>query len=201
MFNIFKKIFQRIGLIKVKSNLEILIENGYLKVGENVQLEKLSINIYKKKAGFCNVIIGDNCMLNGTITIYNADAQVKIGDRVFIGPDTELFCYSGITIEDDVMLSWGITIIDTDAHGLSWDDRKNDVVDWMKGSEYKNWSAVKSSPVSIKCKSWIGFKSVILKGVTVSEGTIIGAGSVVSKDSNPFTVVAGNPAVFIKKVN
>ena len=48
---------------------------------------------------------------------------------------------------------------------------------------------------------WIGFESVILAGVTIGEGAIVGAKSVVRKDVEPWTVVAGNPAVVIKRLN
>ena len=44
------------------------------------------------------------------------------------------------------------------------------------------------------------FNSIILKGVTIGKGSIVAAGSVVSKNVEPFTVVAGNPALIIKKI-
>jgi chloramphenicol O-acetyltransferase type B len=50
----------------------------------------------------------------------------------------------------------------------------------------------------IKKDSWIGMEAMILKGVTVGEGAIVAARSVVSKDVPPFTVVAGNPAKVVK---
>ena len=64
----------------------------------------------------------------------------------------------------------------------------------------KNWNVVKKSPVIIEDKVWIGTRSIILKGVTVGEGAIVGAGSVVTKDVQPWTVVAGNPAQKIKEL-
>jgi acetyltransferase-like isoleucine patch superfamily enzyme len=47
---------------------------------------------------------------------------------------------------------------------------------------------------------WIGFNSIILKGVTIGEGAVIAAGSVVTKDVSPYTIVGGNPAKFLKKI-
>jgi galactoside O-acetyltransferase len=55
-------------------------------------------------------------------------------------------------------------------------------------------------PVKIEDKVWIGFNSIILKGVTVGEGAIVGAGSVVTKDVPPYTIVAGNPARIIREL-
>ena len=64
-----------------------------------------------------------------------------------------------------------------------------------------DWNGVKSSPIIISDKVWIGFDVVILKGVTIGEGAIIGARSVVTKDVEPYSIVAGNPAKFIKKID
>ena len=56
-----------------------------------------------------------------------------------------------------------------------------------------------SAPVIIKDNAWIGMSAIILKGVTVGEGAIVAAGSVVTKDVPPHTIVAGVPAKVIKK--
>ena len=64
--------------------------------------------------------------------------------------------------------------------------------------ENKNWSTVNSKPIKICSNAWIGMNCHILKGVTVGEGAIVGAGSVVTKDVAPWTIVAGNPANYIK---
>ena len=50
-------------------------------------------------------------------------------------------------------------------------------------------------------KVWIGFNAIILKGVTIGEGAVVGAGSVVTKDVLPWTVVAGNPARLIREIS
>ncbi len=49
-------------------------------------------------------------------------------------------------------------------------------------------------------KVWIGFNVIILKGVTIGEGAIVAAGAVVTKDVSAWTIVAGNPAVVVKKL-
>lgn len=59
----------------------------------------------------------------------------------------------------------------------------------------KDWSTVKSAPIKICDKAWIGFNAIILKGVTIGEGAVVGAGAVVTHDVPPWTIVAGNPAV------
>lgn len=64
----------------------------------------------------------------------------------------------------------------------------------------KNWSVVKSALIVIKDKVWIGVGCKILKGVTIGEGAVVAAGSVVTKDVASWTLVGGNPARFIKSL-
>ena len=52
--------------------------------------------------------------------------------------------------------------------------------------------------ITIKDKAWIGFDCIVLKGVTIGEGAVVAAGSVVTKDVPDYAVVAGNPAVIVK---
>ena len=59
---------------------------------------------------------------------------------------------------------------------------------------------VKTALIKICSKAWIGMNCIILKGVTIGEGAIVAAGSVVTKDVKPWTMVGGNPAVYIKDV-
>ena len=86
-------------------------------------------------------------------------------------------------------------------------DRVDDVKEWKRGIEenivgkYKNWEKVKSAPIVIQDKCWIGFNTIILKGVTIGEGAIVAAGSLVTKDVAPYTLVAGNPAKFVKDLS
>ena len=63
------------------------------------------------------------------------------------------------------------------------------------------WSDVANQPIKICKNAWIGTRSIILKGVTIGEGAIVAAGSVVTKDVPPYTLVAGNPAIVKKKLN
>jgi len=102
-----------------------------------------------------------------------------------------------------------VTFYDHDSHSLDYtlrqDDIKQQVYDFRnhKGNfiKNKNWSAVSTKPIKICKNVWIGMNAVILKGVTIGEGAIVGACSVVTKDVPPFTIVAGNPAREIKQLD
>jgi len=145
----------------------------------------------------CNLTIGGNSMIDGSLIFEREGACIQIGERVFIG-SAALISAERITIGDDVLISWGCTVVDHNSHAISWQHRSNDVNEWMKGK--KDWSNVERKPVEIHSKAWIGFNAIILKGVTIGEGAIVGAGSVVTKDVPPYTIVAGNPAKVIREI-
>jgi len=154
------------------------------------------IALCKTRGGEINV--GEGSILNCCIKFDSANGQVSIGSRCYIGTSL-LVCHEAIHIGDDVIISWGVTIVDHDSHSPNWSERCADVDDWRKGQ--KNWENVTIRPVYIEEKVWIGFGVSILKGVRIGRGAVIGAGSVVTKDVMPCTVVAGNPARVIRTLN
>lgn len=149
--------------------------------------------------------IGNDSIVGGNFVFERPGGRITIGDRTFIGGG-DFICICAIEIGNDVLISWGCTLMDNNAHALDFEVRRNDVEEWKKGLNdnrigyYKNWDGVAARPIIVKDKAWIGFKSIILKGVTIGEGAVVGSGSVVTKDVEDWTVVAGNPAVVIRKL-
>lgn len=142
--------------------------------------------------------IGDSSIIQANIRFEDSGGEIRIGDRTYIGK-SDLVCYRSIVIGDDVIMSWGITITDHDSHSLDWEHRRNDVLDWGKGQ--KDWAHVAHAPVVIRDKAWIGFNVSILKGVTIGQGAVVGACSVVTRDVPPYSVVVGNPARLVRKLD
>ncbi len=162
---------------KLKINGKIrIINDGTIKLGN-----KITVNSGKSY----NPIGGDTqCVLH---TFPNG--EIKIGDAVGLS-NCAIISADSIEIEDHVKIGGGVRIYDLDFHSLNKELRREFSTDI---------SATK--PILIKRDAFIGGGSIILKGVTIGEGSIIGAGSVVTKDIGPNEIWAGNPAVFIKKVN
>jgi acetyltransferase-like isoleucine patch superfamily enzyme len=142
--------------------------------------------------------IGENSIVNCRIAFDDPEGRVVIGRRSYIGASI-LVCHSSIYIGDDSIISWGVTIVDHDSHSIYWSKRRADVLDWSSGK--KQWENVNIRPVHIEEKVWIGFGASILKGVRVGRGAVIGAGSIVTNDVLPYTIVAGNPAREIRKIS
>ena len=193
-----KRILNKLFLKKAAWRYDYLIKQGNLIVGEHCDLSRLIIVHNKLITGKSNITIGDYCQIWGILVLHDENSIIKIGTRVFIGDQTTLNVKNEIEIGNDVLISWDCTLIDSNSHPLEFEHRKNDVVDWQKGPTNKDWSHVISKKIKISDKSWIGLKSIILKGVELGEGSIVGAGSVVTKNTEPYAMVAGNPA---KKIN
>lgn len=146
----------------------------------------------------CSLTVGRDSLVNCRVSYDRDNAKVSIGERTFIGA-SQLVCSNSITIGNDVMISWGVTIVDHNSHSVRFSEREKDVLDWRENK--KDWSTVNTAPVVIGDKAWLGFNSIILKGVTVGEGAVVGAGSVVTKDVAPWTIVGGNPARVIRELS
>lgn len=146
-----------------------------------------------------DISIGNYCMIEGTLTTYTPDAKLIIEDDVFVGDKTIIGAADEIRIGHHTLISFDCIIQDSDTHSLDHRSRMNDTRQWLNGK--KDWTHIEKKPIVIGPHVWIGARCIILKGVTIGEGAVVGAGSVVTKDVEPFTVVAGNPARFIKKIN
>lgn len=148
--------------------------------------------------------VGSDCIVAGNFVFESSDGQVKIGDHSYIGGGT-FISRSSIEIGDNVTIAWGGTFYDHDSHSLDYMKRRKDVDDELNdirnGRNFianKDWTDVNSKPIKICDDAWIGMNVIILKGVTIGEGAVVGAGSIVTKDVPAWTVVAGNPAKVVR---
>lgn len=138
----------------------------------------------KKFASF-----GENCQFRPGAYAVNC-SNIFIGRNVVIRPGTMLFAVPGagrIVIEDNVLIG-SCTHVYVSNHQYS-DPNK----------PITQQGHMKPKPVILKSGSWIGANVTILPGVTVGKNSVVGAGSIVTKDVPDFTVVAGNPARIIKR--
>ena len=148
-----------------------------------------------------SVKIGRNSIFHGELRFSRAGA-FYMESQSYVGPRTRFHIAQSISIGNNVLISSDCTFIDSDMHSQSFKQRKNDVLIMEEHEGFtrqdQDWTIVKSESIRISDKVWVGLGSMILKGVTLGEGCIVGAGSVVTNDVPPWVVVAGNPARVIR---
>ena len=145
-----------------------------VKFGANVKLSKF-INLYG-----CEV--GDDTKIGAFVEI---QTNAKVGKHCKISSHT--FICEGVTIEDDVFIGHGVTFInDIYPRATAADGQLQTEKDW------------KMEPTIVKKGASIGSGATILCNVVIGERAIVGAGSIVTKDVPPDTIVAGNPARLLR---
>ncbi|MCP3178133.1 acyltransferase [Desulfuromonas sp. KJ2020] len=107
--------------------------------------------------------------------------KIEIGKFTSIGDRSQIHCGNFVSIGDYVLISWEVNIIEYDYHA-------------------PGGGVPESRPIIIEDEVWIGARCIITKGVKIGKGSIVAAGSVVTKDVPPSCLVAGNPAKFIKHI-
>lgn len=118
-------------------------------------------------------------------------ASIYIGNNVGISASC-LWIYKSLRIGDRTKIGGDCIIIDSDAHSLNYLERRNGETDRPRA---------KSKGIVIEEDVLIGARCIILKGVTIGARSIVGAGSVISKDIPADCIAAGNPAKVIKLIN
>ena len=107
--------------------------------------------------------------------------RLTMGERSSIADGAWAYCLDKITIGDRVCIGEDVRLL-TGSHSLS--STTFDLV---------------IRPITIKDNVWVATGAIVLPGVTIGEGAVVAAGAVVTKDVEPWTVVGGNPAKFIKR--
>ena len=151
---------------------------GRLYVGVRVTRLSRQDTIIDLREGARLVTDGEVRIFPATRIFVDADAEIMIGAGTYINPETLVFCRRRVEIGHDCAIGWQVQILDWDHHALEGRDEPE--------------------PVRIGDHVWVGSRATILKGVTVGDGAVIGAGSIVTSDVPPSSLVAGNPARVIR---
>lgn len=138
---------------------------------------------------------GFNCRIDA-LNINNLSEKylIEIGENVEINDEVHIGATEKIIIEDNVLIASKVYISDHN-HGSYKGDEQDSPMSIPKERK------IHSSPIKIEKNVWIGELCCILQGVTIGEGSIIGAMSVVTKDIPPYTIAVGSPAKLIKRYN
>jgi acetyltransferase-like isoleucine patch superfamily enzyme len=203
----FKKSLKKF-LIKINSKIERYKEEGIIglckgntKFSEGTAFFKTSM-IYNFQKNRNKIVIGTNSQVHGELLIFKYGGEIIIGNNCYIGENTKIRSGEKIIIGNDVLISHNVHIIDNTAHEINYIERAEGfkkIINTNSLPEEKG--NIKTNLITIEDNVWINFNAIILKGVTIGKGSIIAAGSVVTKTIPPFSLVAGNPAKVIKTVS
>lgn len=191
-------------LRNVWANHFLLIRNRLFLKGFGIEFGKncqITANLTFRIARESKISIGDNFRLTGsnlTNPLNNRrscfavsdNAILKIGNNVGMSSPT-IWVQDSVVIGNYVNLGGGTTIMDTDAHSLKWQDRRDGMTDQANKI---------NKGIVIEDDVLVGAYSIILKGVHIGARSIIGAGSVVTKDIPTDCIAAGNPCKVIRRM-
>jgi acetyltransferase-like isoleucine patch superfamily enzyme len=127
------------------------------------------------------------------------NGRVKIGDYVLMN-GARVICDSEITIGNHCLISWNVVLMDTHRLSTNCSSRRLEMEQVPARFPRRLAQDDCARPIHIGANVWIGFESCVLPGVTIGEGAVVGARSVVTTDVPPFTVAAGNPARIIRQL-
>lgn len=148
-------------------------------------------------------VFSPSCITVGSHTVFNDGviltawpecgfgAEIEIGNNCTIGAFNHITAARGIVIGDGFLSGKWVTITDNSHGEFNWENLQ------ISPADRKIFS---KGPVVIGKNVWIGDKATILPGVTIGDGVIVGANSVVTKDIPSYCMAAGNPAVVIKQI-
>ena len=153
--------------------------------GQRMLRNKMVGSLYLAKGATLEVEAFD--VYAGSRINVNADAKLSLGSG-YMNHDCVIDWFSSITIGHGVVIFERVVIRDSDNHAIIS----------TENGELKSDEKPEAAPIVIQDHVWLGMNVIVLKGVTIGEGAIVAAGSVVTKDVPPHCLVAGVPAKVVK---
>lgn len=146
-----------------------------------------------------NIAVGNFCHIRGELFLFGHGGKIVMGDYCYLGDNSRIWSAKNIRIGNRVLISHNCNIFDNDTHPLEPEARHRQYVDIITTGHPKEID-LKEEEVIIEDDVLIGANATVLKGVTLGKASIVGTGSVVTRDVPPYTVVAGNPARVVKEL-
>jgi acetyltransferase-like isoleucine patch superfamily enzyme len=165
-----------------------------VRIGAGCMLERRDSFARFHSARSPGLVLGDRVRVY-TWTTFNVESTgyLEVGDdSVLVG--AVFMCAESIALGRRVVVSYGVTIADSDFHPHDPELRKRDAIANAPQGDRKTRPPYITRPVTIEDDVWIGIGAIILKGVRIGRGARIAAGSVVTSDVSPDAVMEGNPA-------
>jgi acetyltransferase-like isoleucine patch superfamily enzyme len=161
--------------------------NGFIRLRSCTTGKFVTVRGAPRIEGLGKITIGDHCRIwshMGTTQLYAGPrAELIIGNNTFVNTGTILSASNRIVIGNNVQIANQVILMDGDFHGV--EDREV-----MKTA----------GEIIVEDDVWIATRAMVLKGVRIGKGSTVAAGSVVTKDVPPYTLVGGVPAKIIRNL-
>lgn len=135
----------------------------------------------------------------GTTLNVGVRGRVRLGEYALVTA-AQIICDAEIEIGDYALISWNVILMDTYRLPFDPSERRHELKRATDHLPQHIDTQAPARPICIGCNVWIGFDACVLPGVTIGEGSVVGARSVVVEDVEPYTLVAGNPAHVIRRL-
>lgn len=184
-----------INWLKTKRSQRTFLKNAIL--GENIRFD--TDGRCTNASGISSrIVIGGDSRIMGSMYI-SPNGEISVGDHFYLGRNSFIGSEKSIKIGRCVIISNDVRIYDNNNHPTSPKEREQMSLNGFSNDNWA-WHHSASAPVIIEDNVWIGQYSTVLKGVTIGKGSIVATRAVVTKDVPPYTIVAGNPAKVVKKL-
>ena len=150
-------------------------------------------DLYLMKVKYRRYQIGRNFHSGRGVNLW-AKNGITIGNNFYIGRYSQIECDA--TIGDNVIFGNNVALVGRYDHHYEQIGMPIRLASQIRDEDYK-WKGL-TSEIKIEDDVWVGYGAMIMSGVTLGKGAIIAAGSVVVKDVEPYAIVGGNPAKFLK---
>jgi acetyltransferase-like isoleucine patch superfamily enzyme len=178
--------------------IQRLIGRATCQLAQDAKLSKTA-RIRNISGDSSKIAIGKHSHIQGELLVFPHGGRITIGDWCYIGEGSRIWSAASIVVGHRVLVSHSVNIFDNLTHPVKAVERHEQFRQILTVGHPRELS-LGERPVTIQDDAWIGAGAFVLRGVTLGHGAIVAAGAVVTKDVQPFSIVAGNPATLIREL-
>lgn len=170
--------------------------NNY-RQGERTRIDLSRVLVGKTDAG--SVCLGDYVICAGELYSFLGQGKISIGDCSYVGLNTRIWSLTTVTVGQRVLIAHDVFIVDNLTHPLDAKSRHRQYMA-KHGFPFPDALELDGQPITIEDDVWVGAGAIVLRGVCIGAGSVVAAGSVVTKSVPRGVIVAGNPASVVKEI-